>query len=229
MDRCSGKTVDAGAIHGLHGSGEATSGRGEACDDRITSDRRGDDGSGRRGGHVTPGPAEAQALKADSEPRPAAKAAEDAQGVPRVSLLRLELVKPQPPPGAAPAGITSARVGSGSRAYPKPGTSLTVLVEVAGSIDLTASSARTAGSRSSATIRTPTCSRTNHRAKAMPCPAEPGRRPHPPPQAPQSRLHGGRRPRRPSRDGYRPRASSSCQRRDQDPARGEPGREVRPW
>ena len=64
-----------------------------------------------------PLPARAQAPKSGAEAKPATKEAQDGKGVPRVSLLRIQVAKPQPPFANAPPGFPAA-VGSGFRASP---------------------------------------------------------------------------------------------------------------
>ncbi len=75
-----------------------------------------------------PLPIEAQAQKSDAQPKPAAKDQQDITGPPRVSLLRLQVVKPEPAQ-ANPRPRFPRPPRFGLQAEPRDGTSLTFLLE----------------------------------------------------------------------------------------------------
>ena len=77
---------------------------------------------------ATPPPVMAQAPKSGAEAKPATKEAQDVKGVPRISLLRIQVAKPQPPQANAPPGFPRrGRFGFPSEL--REGTTLTFLVE----------------------------------------------------------------------------------------------------
>jgi hypothetical protein len=73
-------------------------------------------------------PTKAQVPKPVVEAKPNTKAVQDAKGPPRVSLLRIQVVKPEPPQGPAQPGVFRQQ-RFGYQAVPPAGTSLTFLVE----------------------------------------------------------------------------------------------------
>jgi hypothetical protein len=79
---------------------------------------------------ATPPLARAQLPKSGSEAKPATKEAQDGKGVARVSLLRIQIAKPQPPLANAPPGFPR-RGRFGFPSEPRAGTTLTFLVEEA--------------------------------------------------------------------------------------------------
>jgi hypothetical protein len=75
-----------------------------------------------------PPPTEAQARKSGPDPKPAARDQQDSKGPPRVSLLRLQVIKPEPADANPRARFPRAR-RVGPQADPPEGTTLTFLVE----------------------------------------------------------------------------------------------------
>jgi hypothetical protein len=77
---------------------------------------------------ATPPPTRSQAPKSGAEAKSATKEVRDDKGLPRVSLLRIQVAKPAPPLGIAPPGFPR-RGRFGFTSEPREGTTLTFLVE----------------------------------------------------------------------------------------------------
>jgi hypothetical protein len=70
----------------------------------------------------------AQATKSGAEATPATKEVQDVKGLPRISLLRIQVAKPEPAQANAPGGFPR-RGRFGFSSEPRAGTTLTFLVE----------------------------------------------------------------------------------------------------